>query len=102
MVQFVGCQTKAVVGLICGCIFFTGFAYSGYLNPNVIDLAPNFAGTLFGLTNTFANLPGFIAPQAATYFIEGRETLLEGWSNVWITSMAVSVTGFYFKTLDVN
>jgi hypothetical protein len=28
-------------------------------------MAPDFAGTLMGLTNTFGNLPGFIAPIVA-------------------------------------
>ena len=42
------------------------------MNPNILDLAPNYAGTLFGITNTFANFAGFVAPQMAGYYIKGQ------------------------------
>jgi hypothetical protein len=36
-----------------------------YLQLNHVELSPNYAGTLFGITNMFANLTGFITPLVA-------------------------------------
>ena len=79
--------------IICIALFFSGFAYAGFLNPNILDLAPNHAGTLFGITNTFANMAGIVAPQVAGYFIQGKEYTIDGWKYVWITSTAVLLFG---------
>ena len=72
---------------------FTGFAYSTIANPNVLDLAPNYAGVLFGIANTVANLTGFIAPQMAGYSIEGNEFTVSGWANVWTNTLLIYITG---------
>ena len=63
------------------------------MNPNVLDLAPNFSSTLFGISNTMANLAGFIAPQLAMYFIDGNENSLDGWVPVWMTTMIIVSIG---------
>ncbi len=39
------------------------FQYSGCM-VNHVDIAPPFAGILFGISNTFGTLPGFLAPYA--------------------------------------
>ena len=62
-----GCDTNAIIVIICVALFFSGFAYAGFLNPNILDLAPNHAGTLFGITNTFANI---VEKQFCTVFIK--------------------------------
>ncbi len=46
---------------------FNGGVYPGF-NSNHVDMAPDFAGTLMGLTNSIGNLPGFIAPLVASAF----------------------------------
>ena len=88
-----GCDTNSIIVIICVALFFSGFAYAGFLNPNILDLAPNHAGTLFGITNTFANMAGIVAPQVAGYFIQGNEYTIDGWQYVWITSTAVLIFG---------
>ena len=88
-----GCDTNSIIVIICVALFFSGFAYAGFLNPNILDLAPNHAGTLFGITNTFANMAGIVAPQVAGYFIQGNEYTIDGWQCVWITSTAVLIFG---------
>jgi hypothetical protein len=41
-------------------------AFCGFQFPSVFvnhgDIAPNYAGTIFGITNTGASIPGIIAP----------------------------------------
>ncbi len=50
---------------------FNGFAYSGFFCTHV-DMAPELAGTLFGITNTFASFPGFLAPTVANAFTKNE------------------------------
>ena len=88
-----GCDTNSIIVIICVALFFSGFAYAGFLNPNILDLAPNHAETLFGITNTFANMALIVAPQVAGYFIQGNKYTIDGWQYVWITSTAVLIFG---------
>lgn len=53
-------QTEAVVMLTIA-VGLCGFHFSGYF-INHGDIAPAYAGTLFGITNTAATVPGIIAP----------------------------------------
>ncbi len=41
-----------------------GFLYAGFV-VNHMDIAPRYAGTLFGITNTVATLSGIAAPYVA-------------------------------------
>ena len=50
---------------------FMGGMYSGYL-ANHIDIAPSFAGTLMGITNTFATVPGIVVPSFVGYITYGN------------------------------
>ena len=57
------CDRDAVVAMICICCGFSGFVFSGYNTPNHADIAPKYAGSLFGVTNMIGTIPGFLAPQ---------------------------------------
>ncbi len=60
-VSFAGCDRVTAVALMTlGATFMAG-KYCGFLS-NHIDIASNYAGTLMGLTNTVASVPGFIVP----------------------------------------
>lgn len=54
-------QQIAAVALLCGCVGLSGVAFAGYM-VNHGDIAPQFAGTLFGITNMAATVPGILAP----------------------------------------
>jgi ACS family sodium-dependent inorganic phosphate cotransporter-like MFS transporter 5 len=41
-----------------------GFLYAGFV-VNHMDIAPRYAGTLFGISNTVATLSGIAAPYVA-------------------------------------
>ena len=87
------CDTTRVIVLISVAVGFTGFAYSTICIPNVLDLAPNYSGVLYGIANTVANLTGFIAPQMAGDSIDGHEFTVSGWSNVWTNTLLIYITG---------
>lgn len=60
-------STEAVTLLTIG-IGFNGFTYCGYI-LNHMDLSPNFAGTLMGLTNTLANIMSILGPLTVGYIL---------------------------------
>lgn len=39
---------------------------------NHIDIAPNFAGTLFGITNALSTIPSWVAPMTVGALTNGR------------------------------
>merc|ERR1712218_85964 len=56
------CNTTYVVALFCLGMFFNGAFSAGHFSSH-LDLAPNFAGTLMGISNTFAGgVTGFVVP----------------------------------------
>ena len=120
-----GCEALIVMILLSLSQFFGGFAYAGFYNPNILDLAPPFAGTLFGISNTIGNMNGrdprtktnpgpsqtdrspglvvhgslingFLAPQLAGYIIRDNEYTIDGWSNVWWTCLVLQIIGGSF------
>jgi len=104
LITAAGCDTSRVMAYISISVCFTGFAYSTIFNPNVLDLAPNYSGVLFGIANTVANLTGFIAPQMAGYSIDGNEFTVSGWANVWTNTLLIYITGaaIYCLTATAN
>ncbi|CAG5136826.1 unnamed protein product [Candidula unifasciata] len=49
------------VSLLVAAVGISGFTMAGY-SVNHLDIAPAFAGTLFGITNTIGTTTGFIGP----------------------------------------
>ena len=61
---YINCTNPyAAVVLLSFGVGFSGFQYSGCM-VNHVDIAPPFAGTLFGISNTVATIPGILAPYA--------------------------------------
>ena len=95
----VKCNITLIIVLICLAGFFTGFYFSGVLNPNILDLSPRHAGAFFGVCNTIANLSGFIAPQVTGALINGVEFTIDGWAPVWIVACVISIVSGVFYAL---
>lgn len=62
---------------------------TGYLLVH-IDMAPNFAGTMMGITNFFANIVSIIAPLVAGLILQD-ETDPEQWHQVFYVSSAIYI-----------
>ncbi|KAK4302798.1 hypothetical protein Pmani_025145 [Petrolisthes manimaculis] len=54
------------------------------------DIAPNFAGSLKGLTNTLGSATGFLAPAITGFIINDNQTL-KGWSTVFGTGALIGI-----------
>lgn len=95
-VTYVGCNTDLAVALLTLGTMFVGGMYSGFLS-NHIDIAPPFAGTLMGITNTFATLPGIIVPSFVGYMTHGNQTV-EAWRTIFFITLGIfSVEALFYS-----
>ncbi|XP_046680590.1 putative inorganic phosphate cotransporter [Homalodisca vitripennis] len=89
---FTSDSTTAVVMLIIivgiGAAIYTGFF------SNHLDLAPNFAGLLMGITNCFANFPAIFAPMVAGFIVEDQEN-----RDQWMILFYISAAFFFMGNL---
>ncbi|XP_055900366.1 sialin-like isoform X1 [Biomphalaria glabrata] len=92
---YVDCSQPAVaVGLLVFAVSLTGIQYSGFL-VNHVDIAPAFAGILFGISNSLAAVTGFISPVIVGVITEERQTRLE-WQIVFYIAAAIYIFGAIF------
>ena len=69
-VSYTGCATAWSVAMLTLALGLNGTIYSGF-NSSHLDIAPNYAGTLMGITNTIANVPAFVAPIVVGHLVNG-------------------------------
>lgn len=88
---FVNCNTSLAMMVLCISVGLSGSANCGFLCSHQ-ELAPNFAGTLLGITNTVGSAAGVLAPIITGSITEGNQTL-----SAWRTVFLITV-GVYFVT----
>ncbi|XP_076437196.1 sialin-like isoform X2 [Babylonia areolata] len=88
-------QMEAVVMLTIS-VGLCGFQFSGYF-INHGDIAPAYAGTLFGITNTAATVPGILAPYVVAALTTNRTR--EEWQNAFYVAAAIYFFGAAFYVL---
>lgn len=87
-------EVWAAIGLLClGKLF--GAAGIGGHSVNHMDIGPRYAGTLMGITNTFATLPGIVAVYATGYILQ----VTGSWDLVFIVTAGVTLFGMVFYLL---
>lgn len=62
VMTYAGCDALTAMVMLIVALTFNGAACQTSLQ-NHQDLAPNFAGSLYGIMNTFGSFPGFIIPS---------------------------------------
>jgi len=86
-VGFLGCNRILIVVAIIICNSSANLSVSG-IEVNPLDLAPNYAGTLMGITNTVVTVAGILAPEvvgALTY----HESTRAQWQKVFYIAAAI-------------
>ncbi|XP_067934784.1 sialin-like [Watersipora subatra] len=96
-IGYVGCNFTLAVVLLCIAGAFDGISQIGY-NVNHLDIAPKYAGTLMGITNTIATIPGFLGPQVVGWLTTQHSTS-EQWRSVFIISAEIYVFGIIIYSL---
>ncbi|XP_046427804.1 sialin isoform X1 [Neodiprion fabricii] len=89
-----GCDRNIVLFMLVGLGSLQGAVYAGN-QMNHIALAPQYAGTLYGLTNAAANTCGFLAPYIVGMVVQGHETLTR-WHLVFWLAAGVNMAGSLF------
>jgi len=93
-ISYMGCERTLVVTSLCIAVAMGTISSSGY-NVNHIDLAPQYAGILYGLTNSIATVSGVIGPYVVGVLTKYKETK-EQWKIVFFISSAISLFGTIF------
>ncbi|XP_076046211.1 putative inorganic phosphate cotransporter [Oratosquilla oratoria] len=87
---FVNCDRTLALVVLCLAMGLNGAVYCGYTTSHM-DLAPNFAGTLMGLTNSFGTIPGIAAPSVTGAITYGNQTL-GAWRTVFLLAAVLYCT----------
>ncbi|CAL8075246.1 unnamed protein product [Orchesella dallaii] len=87
--SYSGCDTTLTIFLLTLAVALNGAAFAGF-GVNHVDIAANHAGVLMGITNTIANVSGFVAPYVAGLLINGNSTLGR-WQIVFYIAAAVYI-----------
>ncbi|XP_055373403.1 sialin-like [Condylostylus longicornis] len=66
------------------------FAWSGFA-VNHLDIAPQYASILMGISNTFGTIPGIISPLITGYIVQNQSA--EEWKIVFYISASVYIIG---------
>lgn len=77
---YVGCNDTMAVALLISTVAFTGLCGAGWF-VNFLDIAPQFAGILFGISNTFSTIPGIVGPYLAGALTS--DNTIDGWRTVF-------------------
>ncbi|CAF3389237.1 unnamed protein product [Rotaria sp. Silwood1] len=91
LVGYVGCSKVAAMFCITLAVSFIGFHSSG-CQISHLDIASNYAGTLVGITNTLAAIPGIIAPYVVGAITNNNQTL-HAWQLIFNLSAGVGLFG---------
>ncbi|ROT84188.1 putative inorganic phosphate cotransporter [Penaeus vannamei] len=97
----VECNHALVIGLLCAAVGASGTLFAGY-NSSHQDIAPNLAGSLKGVTNTFGSVAGVVAPAVTGYVTQGNQTI-GAWRVVFIVTAItyfVMCTTYLFLMTD--
>ncbi|GBM03538.1 Putative inorganic phosphate cotransporter [Araneus ventricosus] len=95
-VSLVGCEPFTIVILLSLAMGLNGFAYSGFI-CTYVDMNPDFAGTLYGISNCLASFTGFLVPAFVGWIVQDGQTV-RNWGIVFITSSTVFVvTGLIYN-----
>ena len=92
LVAYTANKQAAIIGLTMA-VGLGGFTWSGF-PVNHLDIAPRYAGVLFGISNCVATLPGILSPLLVGFLTPG-ETQTE-WRVVFLMSAGIYVFGMLF------
>lgn len=89
---FVTCEYKMVgVALLTLGLAFTGCGYGAGFLVNYNDIAGSYSGIVFGIGNTFATIPGIIAPYLVGLITKNQKQ--EEWRIVFFVTAGVYLAG---------
>ncbi|GBN50753.1 Sialin [Araneus ventricosus] len=97
-IPLVKCDASAVVILLTSAMALFGLCGGGDVSV-IVDMAPDFAGKIFGVSNAIASIPGILAPVVAGYFLEGNKGDVQQWMYIFYISVGMYLFGAAFFLL---
>ncbi|CAK1555783.1 unnamed protein product [Leptosia nina] len=97
LMMYTGCSTALSVTIITMSMGFNGAATLTNLQ-NHQDLAPNYAGTLYGIANAIGSTAGFFTPMITAYFTRNGNTF-DQWRPVFFIGASVYIVAAIFFIL---
>ncbi|KAJ2948996.1 hypothetical protein O0L34_g5936 [Tuta absoluta] len=94
-IAWVGCDSFTALLLLNLTSIFGGAAYSGY-QMNHIDLSPQFAGSMYGITNAASNICGFMAPYVTGLFLSDKQQTLGQWREIFYLAASIDLAANLF------
>lgn len=85
------CNATLMITLLYISKFFFTFSYVGD-NVVMLDMAPQYSGTLFGISSTVGSMSGFLSPLFTGYVTQ-QNVSIDQWSIVFYTAAAIFVVG---------
>jgi len=98
IVSYVGCNTTLTMIVLTLAVGLQGAIYSGFM-VNHLDIAPNFAGVIFGITAIFSAIPSWVAPLTVATLTKGQQTLGQWRIAFLLTAAILLVDTFVFLLL---
>ncbi|XP_014485648.1 PREDICTED: sialin-like [Dinoponera quadriceps] len=86
VMTYAGCDATTAIIMLILALAFNGAACQTSLQ-NHQDLAPNYAGSLYGIMNTFGSFPGFIIPPIIGALTNERNGIEEWRIMFWISAV---------------
>jgi len=68
---------------------FNGAVLSGHIQ-NIMSLAPNRSGTLYGITNGFGNISGFLVPLVKAWIVTDVDSIVD-WRNLFFIAAGLYI-----------
>ena len=90
-IGLLGCNRIFIVSVIVIAVSSEGLSVSGY-GVNHLDLAPKYAGTLMGIGNTLATVPGILGPHVVGW-LTYHESDRGQWQKVFYITSAIYCFG---------
>ncbi|XP_042235021.1 putative inorganic phosphate cotransporter [Homarus americanus] len=101
---FVRCNSTLAIITMCVALGLTGAMYSGAFLL-AMEIAPNLAGTLVGISTTISGIIGFLAPVFTGAIINDNQTFGR-WSIVFLVAaglnMCTATFYMFFMSVDVQ
>lgn len=99
VVGYLSDSWQACISVLALGVGFTAFSFSGH--PAVLPLiAPNYAGTAYGIMGTFSSCAGFLTPMVVNGFAAKNPSDPNGWIKVFVVNAALlffaAIVFFFF------
>ncbi|CAF1352641.1 unnamed protein product [Adineta ricciae] len=90
-IGYMGCDH---IGAVICCILAVGFLGFNTCGPIIahLDIASNYAGTLVGITNMLATIPGFVGPYVVGAITNDNQTIA-AWRMIFSISAGIGAFG---------